>query len=144
LIDQPLVHLAAVLTRVAIGSVDAEPTCDFIPKNEIIRRMWSPTFVLGLPANRGSSSCRSHRRKLQPLPACDWNASSAVTGKTPSSGAGERPDRTGQLGTALPTAMGNILKIVGGCSISEERRLNSRDHHSMSAIWAREQEGREA
>jgi hypothetical protein len=36
LIDQPLVHLLAVLTNSAIGTVDTEPTYDFIPKYEII------------------------------------------------------------------------------------------------------------
>jgi hypothetical protein len=36
------VHLLAVLTRSAISAVDAEPTYDLIPKNEIIRHMQSP------------------------------------------------------------------------------------------------------
>jgi hypothetical protein len=67
-----------------------------------------------------------------------------VTWKNTVRHAGERPDRSGQFRTALLAAMGNILKIVGGCPISEERRLNSRDHHSMSAMWAGEEEGRQA
>jgi hypothetical protein len=38
--------------------MDAEPTYDFIPKNEKIRHMRSPTFALCLPANRSLSAIR--------------------------------------------------------------------------------------
>jgi hypothetical protein len=56
LIDQPLVHLLAVLAHSAISPVDAEPTYDFIPKYEKTRHMRSPTFALRLPANSPYSS----------------------------------------------------------------------------------------
>jgi hypothetical protein len=51
LIDQPLVHLLTVLTNSAIGTVDTEPTYDFIPKYKIIWHMRSPTFAPRLAAN---------------------------------------------------------------------------------------------
>ena len=38
-------HLLAVLAHSAISPVDAEPTYDFVLKNEIIRHMRSPTFA---------------------------------------------------------------------------------------------------
>jgi hypothetical protein len=94
--------------------------------------------LVGTPSATGGACAGLSER------ACHGNAGSPVTWKNTVRHAGERPDRSGQFRTALLAAMGNILKIVGGCPINEERRLNSRDHHSTSAMWAREEEGRQA
>jgi hypothetical protein len=50
LIRQLLMHLPAVLTHSAISPVNAEPTHEFIPKDEIIRHIRSPHLHLGRAA----------------------------------------------------------------------------------------------
>jgi hypothetical protein len=106
----------------------------------------SATLAIGLPKQFGQSRPTARLAETPREPdrgacaglserACHGNVSSPVTWKNTVRHAGERPHHS---------AMGNILKIVGGCPISGKRTLNSRDNHSMSAMWAGEEEGRQA
>ena len=43
--NTPVAHVLAEFTYLSIGPVNTNPTCNFIPKNEIIWHMRSPTFA---------------------------------------------------------------------------------------------------
>ena len=47
-VDTAVAHALAEFTCSAIGPVNTNPTCNFIPKNEIIWHMRSPTFAYRL------------------------------------------------------------------------------------------------
>jgi acyl-coenzyme A synthetase/AMP-(fatty) acid ligase len=74
------------------------------------------------------------RQTGKAMPICPAMAHARRGG--PSGDAGEHGDGADNRRATLHAAVGDVFKIVGRRSVSEQCGLNCRDHHSMHAKWA--------
>ena len=72
LINWSVACALAEFTYLAIGPVNTNPTCNFIPKNEIIWHMRSPTFAYRRA--KAYQQCTGGQRGPKPLPDMIGNA----------------------------------------------------------------------
>jgi hypothetical protein len=86
----------------------------------------------GIGANGEASLVTRQTGKAMPI--CPAMAHARRGG--PSGDAGEHGDGADNRRATLHAAVGDVFKIVGRRSVSEQCGLNCRYHHSMHAKWA--------